>query len=138
MRKFNAKRKLESPPVTKAERDELKRLSDRASYTGNPVHKRNPGDFKLIPPAAARGDKNLCDRAGIFRRSEAQRLLRKGIRMGLISVAEVNGWPKNVWAVASNGVALEAMREGDGQYHGYSLPEADPLVADIRKRWDVE
>ena len=44
-----------------------------------------PGDFGLNPPAQPRDDKTLCDDAGIFTRSEAQRLLWEGVQRGLIS-----------------------------------------------------
>lgn len=108
-----------------------------AGYRGNPAHKSNPGDFGLTPPRDPRPDKSLCDEAEVFTRQEAERLLRSGLRRGLVSVQERNGWPQNVWAVANNGVALEAMLENEatGTYHGYPMTESDPLNRTVIRRW---
>jgi len=46
--------------------DELGTRANAVRYGGNPEHKRSPGNFGLIPPAAPRADKTLCDGAGIF------------------------------------------------------------------------
>lgn len=70
-------------------------------------------------------------------RRDAQSLLREGAHRGLISVQERGGWPQNVWAIAANGVAVEAMLENPltGQYHGYPMLESDPLADEVRERW---
>jgi len=41
-------------------------------------------------------------------------------------------------AVADNGVPLEAMLENaeTGAYHGYPMLPIDPLVEDVRTRWE--
>lgn len=49
-------------------------------------------------------------------------LLREGLRRGVFSPQERNGWPQNVWAVTEKGEPLEAQRETDGVYHGYPMP----------------
>ena len=105
-------------------------------YRGNPEHKRNPGDFGLTPPSAPRPAKTLCDEVGIFSRTEAQRLLQAGYEQGLCSVQNRNGWPQNIWAVTDEGEPLEAQLEGDGVYHGYPMPEADPFREEVLKRWN--
>ncbi len=117
--------------------DRLRQLAAVAQYGGNPEHKRNPGDFGLHPPSAPRPAKSLCDVAGIFQRSVAQALLSEGMRRGLVSQQERNGWPQNIWAVASNGVPLEAQLENaeQGCYHGYPVPESDPFAQEILSRW---
>jgi hypothetical protein len=48
-------------------------------------------------------------------------------------------WPKAVWAVTDEGVVLEARLDDAerGSYHGYPVPESDPLAAEIRKRWKM-
>jgi len=138
MRKFNPKRRIQPAPSTDEQRNTLSQMANKAIYTGNPAHKRNRGDFGLTPPAGARGDKNLCDGANVFSRKEAQMLLQAGIRRGLVSERVVDGWPQNVWAISNNNVALEAMRESEGKYHGYSLPIEDPLAQEIRKRWNAD
>lgn len=84
-------------------------LRDAVRYGGNPEHKRDPGDFDLMPPhAAGRPAKSLCDDVGIFRREDALALLRAGIERGLVSQRFEDGWPLNIWMVSANGVPLEA------------------------------
>ncbi len=107
-------------------------------YGGNPEHKRNPGDFGLTPPNHPRPGKTLCDQVKIFTRSEAVKLLRAGFSRGLFSVQERNGWPQNVWSVTNEGEPLEAQLEGDGVYHGYPMPEADPFREEVVQRWNAQ
>lgn len=135
MRKHNPKRRIAPPPTTKEQIIELQQLASSAVYTGKPAHKRNPGDFGLIPPAGARGDNDLCDPSEVFSKKEALELLRGAIRDGIISQERWEQWPKMVWAVAKNGVVLQGMCERDGRYHGFALPEDDPIVKEVRKRW---
>lgn len=135
---FNLKRKLLSPAEAKVRVDELQALSSRARYGGNPEHKKNPGDFGLVPPSDPRQGKSLCDVAKIFRRNEAEKLLRVGLSKGLVSDRMVGDWPKNVWAVTADGFAMEAQLENPdlGIYHGYPMPETDPLSQEIIRRWE--
>jgi hypothetical protein len=136
-RTVNPKRKLRPPPQTAEALAELRALEVRASYGGNPEHKRNPGDFGLDPPALPRQGQSLCDDAEIFSHELALGLIRDGIRRGLVSVQVRNGWPQNVWAVAANGVAVEGLLEnpGTGAYHGYPMLPIDPLIVDVVARW---
>lgn len=110
------------------------------TYGGNPEHKRNPGDFGLTPPASPRPGKTLCDAVEIFTREEALRLLREGVRRSLISeqTRGAEPWPQNIWAVAGNGVPLEAMLQNPdrGEYHGYPMLDGDPLAEEVRERWN--
>jgi len=137
-RLFNPKRKLLTLAQAQERTDELGRLADRALYGGNPEHKKNPGDFGLIPPSDPRQGKSLCDVAKIFKREEAKALLQVGFRSGLVSDRMIGDWPKNVWAVTSDGFAIEAQRENAtrGVYHGYPLPETDPMSQEVRRRWE--
>jgi hypothetical protein len=136
-RKFNPKRRLCAPPNDPERQAELVTLSQRVQYGGNPDHKRNPGDFGLTPPSNPRTSKTLCDDAGIVTREEAERVLRRGVEQGLISDQERDGFPQNVWGVADNGVAVEAMLENSqlGTYHGYPMTADDPLEEEVRRRW---
>ncbi len=137
-RKFNPKRRLCAPAGNDAARvADLLHLSQKVRYGGNPDHKRNPGDFDLNPPSNPRTSKTLCDDAGIVTRAEADRVLRRGVAQGLISEQERNGWPQNVWGIADNGVAVEAMLENPelGTYHGYPMTSDDPLEEEVRLRW---
>ena len=93
---FNPKRKLLSPAEVAVRVAELEALTSRVRYGGNPEHKKNPGDFGLVPPSDPRQGKSLCDVAKIFKRNEAQELLREGLRKGLVSDRMVGDWPKNV------------------------------------------
>lgn len=130
--RYNTKRKLCSTAA------DAEILATGVSYGGNPEHKRHPGDFGLTPIAAhCRSDKSRCDETGIVTRAAALRLLRAGIRRGLISEQRRNGWPQNIWAVTDDGQPVEAMLENSAQgaYHGYPMPQDDPLRTEILKRW---
>jgi hypothetical protein len=96
---FNPKRRISDKKTA----EELKDLASKVRYGGNPEHKRNPGDFGLTPPAMPRPDKTLCDTVGISKRNEATRLLKKGVRKGLISIKEKNGFPQNIWTISKEG-----------------------------------
>ncbi|MCK5797971.1 MAG: hypothetical protein KAI47_12335 [Deltaproteobacteria bacterium] len=133
-KRFNPKRKRRPSPLNSAEQENL---FARVTYTGNPAHKRNPGDFGLDPPATPRPDKTLCDDAKIFSVAVARELLCAGIQRGLLSVQERNGFPQNIWAVTEEGVVLEAQLENQktGAYHGYPIPETDPLRQKVIAWW---
>lgn len=135
---FNPKRKLLTLVQAQVRADELGKLADRARYGGNPEHKMNPGDFGLTPPSDPRQCKSLCDAAKIFKRGEAEKLLRAGLRNGLVSDRMAGEWPKNVWSVTDDGVAMEAQLENPelGIYHGYPMPETDPLSLEVIRRWE--
>jgi len=132
---FNPKRRVRKMPI---EQELLEVLLKRVHYGGNSEHKSNPGDFGLEPPSSPRADKTLCDGTGILEWSKAVALLREGIRRGLISVQERNGLPQNIWAVTDVGIPLEAQLENQdtGTYHGYPMPVADPLGAEVIRLWN--
>lgn len=136
---FNPKRKLLTSAQAEAREDELGELANRARYGGNPEHKKNPGDFGLTPPSDPRQGKSLCDIAKIFKRNEAEKLLRAGLRKGLVSDRMAGDWPKNVWSVTDDGFAMEAQLENPdlGTYHGYPMPETDPLSQEVIRRWEL-
>ena len=105
-------------------------------YVGDPQHKKNPGDFGLTPPAAPRAQKTLCDSVGIFSQDVAQNLLCDGLRKGLFSAQCRDGWPRNIWAVSENRVALEARLDtAHGTYHGFPMISSDPLYGEILSFW---
>lgn len=131
---FNPKRRIAevNSPL------ELTLLAERVKYTGSPYHKRDPGDFGLIPPAQPLPDKTLCDEAGITSKLEACRLLKRGVRRGLISVRRDGQFPVNIWSVTRDGVALEAQLENRvlGTYHGYPLTLNDDFRDVVLERWN--
>jgi hypothetical protein len=127
-----------SPEEFRSRQETLSARVTRLRYRGNPEHKRNPGNFDLTPPSALRPGKTLCDQVEIFSYSEALRLLRAGFERGLFSAQERNGWPQNIWALTDKGEPLEAQLEGDGVYHGYPMPEADPFRERVLERWTSE
>ena len=133
---FNPKRKLLTPAQAQARADEFEKLANRARYGGNPEHKKNPGDFGLTPPSDPRQGKSLCDAANVFKRDDAERLLQAGLRSGLVSDRMAGEWPKNVWSVTGDGIAMEAQLENPelGSYHGYPMPETDPLSQEVLRR----
>lgn len=133
---FNPKRRIRET----VDGASLERLISSIRYGGNPEHKRNPGDFGLTPPSQPRADKALCDVVHIFTRQEATSLLIAGVKKGLISEREVNGFPQNIWAVTKNGYPLEAQLNDvtRGEYHGYPMPLADPFREVVLKQWSVK
>ena len=56
----------------------------------------------------------------------------------MVSDRMVGEWPKNVWSVTDDGIAMEAQLEKPeaGIYHGYPMPESDPLSQEIIRRWE--
>ena len=131
--RFNMKRRVQKRPDPSL----LTFLSQRVKYRGSPLHKRNPGDFGLTPPALARSDKTLCDGVGIFTREVAQGLLRIGAALGLISVQTRGRFPQNIWSVTKDGCPLEAQLENheQGTYHGYPMPTTDPFRDIVISLW---
>ena len=133
-RAFNPKRRIER----NADAAQLSALAVVVSYGGNPEHKSTPGDFALTPPAQPRADKTLCEGANIVTRSEAERLLKEGVRKGLVSVQTRGQFPQNIWAVTDNGCPLEAQLKNQqrGIYHGYPVPHTDPFGEVILEYWN--
>lgn len=78
----------------------------------------------------------MCDGASIFKRSDALRYLRDGLKRGAISEQSIGGWPTIVWAITDDGIPLEAQRDGEGSYHGYPIPPEDPMAAAVKKFWN--
>jgi hypothetical protein len=129
--RFNRKRRIMDTPPPREARENL---AKRVTYVGHPHPKREPGDFKLTPPAQPRADKTLCDGAGIRNHAEAKRWLLEGIRRGLISDYAEDGFPRNVWAVTAQGIVLEARGDKKGNYHGYPMFEPDPFREVVLQR----
>jgi len=119
--------------------EDLKRWRKAVTYGGSPEHKRNPGDFGLTPPTSPRRDKTLCDGVLIFQKAAALKLLKEGVRRGLVSQQIRNGFPQNIWAVSAEGVPLEAQLEnaGIGTYHGYPMPEDDAFRDKVTQKWET-
>jgi hypothetical protein len=134
--KFNRTREFADPPPPMPERADL---STRVGYGGNPAHKRNPGDFNLVPPSAPRADKTLCDAVNIVARAQALTALREGVRRGLVSGEPRGEFPQNIWSVTAEGVPLEAQLENReaGTYHGYPMPEHDDFRAAVLRAWNA-
>ncbi|MGZ0079373.1 hypothetical protein [Methylomonas sp. YC3] len=134
---FNNKRVIKK--LTESERQKYEELAKQVTYVGNPEHKQNPGDFGLTPPNGARPGKSLCDAVNIFSKRIAQSLLESGLRSGLVSDRYNGDWPQNIWCVTEKGEPLEAQLDNreQGTYHGYPMPESDPLASEVIKRWKL-
>ena len=133
-RKSNPKRRL--APKGYYEQSQLEGLLRRVRYSGNPQHKRNPGDFGLTPPSAPKTGKSLCDDTGIVTKAVALSHLKEGLKRGTVCRRRNNGWPKRIWAVTAAGIVLEAIQDStEGSYHAYPLPPHDDIVAKVRVRW---
>lgn len=132
-RKHNPKReirKIVDPILSGA-------LLAKIKYVGSPFHKSRRGKFGLVPPVQPRPDKTLCDAVDISEPRAARDLLKRGVEAGLISVQQRGEFPQNIWAVSSEGVALEAQLDNaeQGTYHGYPMGFGDPLAKRVVERW---
>ncbi len=133
LRKYNRNRRIARSGTYSPQ--ELENLSKKIKYTGNPVHKRNPGDYGLTPPARHRKGKTLCDTVKIFSQEVALKYLRVGLERGAVSELAIDGWPNTIWSVTEDGTILEAKRDGDGTYHGYPLLNQEPMAVEVKKFW---
>ena len=135
---FNTKRRIKKLLDVDLERCSI--LAEQIRYGGNPEHKKNPGDFGLVPPSGRRAGKSLCDAVNITSVADALECLKLGLRKGLISERSEGQWPKNIWAVTKDGHPVEAQLENKetGTYHGYPMPGSDPLAAEVIKRWKAQ
>ena len=128
-----ARRRL-APRGTYADQVLLSMIQN-VKYSGNPVHKKHPGNFALSPPANHRPGKTLCDYSGIFRKEDALALLRRGMELGTISMPGKDGWPRRIWAVGESEMLLEAQPDAIGSYHGYPLISKDPFHSKVINIW---
>lgn len=134
-RTFNPKRRIGDRFLV-GDQQALDHLAQVIRYGGSPLHKRNPGDFGLTPPASPRQGKSLCDDARIFTRAEAQRLLAMAMRRGMVDARSTpGGWPPLIWAVSDDGWPLEAESDTPGSYHGYPMPLADAFREEVLRVW---
>ena len=127
-------RNIRKEPLSAEERAMLR----NAVYEGSPLHKRNPGDFGLTPPAAPRPDKTLCDEANITMKAQATSLFALALERGLVSEeATHGGFPKQIWVVDEGRRVFEAIYGGSrqGYYHGYPIRRTDPLFAKVLEAW---
>lgn len=136
-RKFVQNRQLVSAAEARADQDALDAMVEMVSYRGSPLHKANPGNFRLDPPCDPRPDKTLCDYdGGIKDIRTAINLLKSGLKRGFVDRREKpTGWPKFIWAVCRN-TAFEAAWTAAGVYHGYPLLDADPFGQLIIRKWN--
>jgi hypothetical protein len=135
---YNGNRRIAA--LTTEQTEQMAERAKTVSYGGKSKHKKNPGDFGLLPPAThnggdpERGADALCDIAGIFQRNKAQALLKRAFCEGFVD-CRPGRWPKTVWLVTEDGHVFEAELENphNGTYHGYPLPNADPMRAKVLK-----
>ncbi|MBI4950476.1 MAG: hypothetical protein HY908_00435 [Myxococcales bacterium] len=103
------------------------------------MHKRNPGDFGLTPPASPRPEKTLCDEAAVATRAVAGALFQRAIEHGLVSADNaVLHFPKYLWVVDEAGRVFEAIHGGSGagRYHGYPIRRNDPFFDQVVTAWN--
>ncbi len=102
------------------------------------MHKKEPNNFGLIPPASPRQDKTLCDEAGILEKEVAFELFARAIEVGLVSAKDKrDGFPAQMWVVDDNGRVFEMIYGGsrEGCYHGYPIRRSNPLFDKISTAW---
>lgn len=129
-------RRLANPDSLSA--NDLNALAKRLHYEGSANHKLRPGDYGFVPPMNPRPSKSPCDDLRQVNRAEALKLLRQGVRAGLVSTFVPGTDPKYVWAVDAHDEVYEAKTKPgqDTGYHGYRLGEDDRDMRDlIRREW---
>lgn len=130
----NPKRRILDPGALSLEGQD--RLLAQARYVGSALHKVHPADYGFHPPTNPRPHKSLCDDRRPISAVEAVQLFVAGVRKGMVSTACVDGFPKYVWSVDTQGEAYEAKWGRDG-YHGYRLDkEAERYQRDcVLRAW---
>ena len=111
-----------------------KALAKRVVYVGSPHHKSKANDYGLLPHAAPRPTKSLCDLARGIPKAEAEDLLRKGVLKGILSAFTDDELPKYIWSVDDSGAPFEA-KIGNGGYHGYPLENTDDMSKIVLREW---
>lgn len=125
------------PPNTLTQ-DELKDIEARARYGGIAYHKLHPGDYGFNPPTSPRPSKSVCDDLRPVLKKDAARLLREGIRKGMVSRPNLGQLPKYIWAVDGNGEVYEAKTDTEraDPYHGYRLGDSERRMrAEVLSEW---
>lgn len=127
-----------SPAGAIAEGD-LKALAKRLTYGGSSYHKLRANDYGLTPPSSPRPHKSPCDDVRGVPKAEAIRLLKEGLRRGMVSALAGGGVPKYIWAVAQDGLVFEAKTHPpDTVYHGYRLLDDDADMRDeVLREWKM-
>ena len=86
-------------------------------------------------PTTASNRRSVCDDRRVIEREEARRLLRSGIRLGMVSSYLDGDWPQYVWAVDGAGEVYEAKLGHDRRrYHGYRVREDDRAM----RKWVID
>ena len=122
---------------------QLEELAGRVRYEPSPRHKKNPVEYGLTPL----GDKGTpCERSSAFKSGtpiaklkKAKTLLKRGVKMGLVSKQWEGDFPSAIWAVTDDGEPFEARLENreQGTYHGFPLlddPVGNVVVDEVAAR----
>lgn len=123
-------------PQSSLQTGDLARLAHQLVYVGSAPHKTRPGDYGFQPPVNPRPWKSTCDSSRIILKDEARSLFRAGIELGILSLPQVDGKPKYVWAVDAAGEVYEA-KIGQAGYHGYRLEDADSMKRLVLTEWNA-
>ena len=132
------KRKSAVASLAELGEGELEQMARKARYEPSPYHKSaQEAERWGLSRAVHRPDTTLCEAGTIGGRRDAVRLLRLGIRLGMVSETRRGDWPQNVWAVDDKGVAYEAQlsNRGVGEYHGYPMKRYDGFTGFVKRVW---
>lgn len=113
-------------------------LCARLRYVGSSNHKLRPADYGFHPSHNPRPSKSPCDAVRAVLLAEASELMRRGIKLGMVSRFDEGGVPKYIWAVDDANDVYEAKTkpELETDYHGYRLGEDErEMRAYILKEW---
>ena len=128
------KRKTALASLRPSDHSKLAALAKRVRYRESPYHKSRIGrDKRTIAPRPDKTDCSVMLDAG----SDARKLLRAGLRTGMVSEQRRGAWPQNVWALDGRGIVYEAQLSNRtaGEYHGYPMKIGDAFAEYIAAQW---
>lgn len=137
-KRSKTKKKTAVAPSDEYDKDTLEQMARDARYKPSPYHKSNPVAWGLPGPPQNRPDKTVCEGSGITCGRDAIKLLKSGIRCGMVSKQKRGDWPQNVWAVDAEGFVYESQlsNSGLGEYHGYPMTDGDHFAEIVRTEWE--
>lgn len=128
------KRKTALAALQPSDYSKLAALAKRVRYRESPYHKSRRDSSPRT--AAPRPDKTDCS-VMLDSSSGARKLLRAGLRAGMVSEQRRGAWPQNVWALDGRGIVYEAQLSNRtaGEYHGYPMKIGDAFAEHIAAQW---
>ena len=116
--------------------DALDVLAKRIAYEPYAKHKLRPRAFGLEPVSTLAEDATFCDAHAGFAPEQMRlipRLLRRGVRAGLLGREGAPAEPRVMWTIGDDGWVFECRitHSGRALYHGYPLLPGDAMASKV-------